>query len=159
MAASRRSTKKPNASNEELLAYYRDMLLIRRFQENAGQLYGMGLIGGFCHLFIGQEDGVVGVHAAANEGDQRVATYGDHGHMLACGMDPYGLMAELTRPRGGLLQGLRSLDAHVSPKRNKFYGAAHLLRNRRAPWGAGLVFWRPRSRRNKQRVFLLSWPG
>ena len=86
--ASAKSAAKPNVSAEELMAYYRDMLLIRRFEEKAGQLYGMGLIGGFCHLYIGQEAVVVGLEAAAKEGDKRITSYRDHGHMLACGMDP-----------------------------------------------------------------------
>ncbi|NND17631.1 MAG: pyruvate dehydrogenase (acetyl-transferring) E1 component subunit alpha, partial [Silicimonas sp.] len=86
--AAKKATRKSNASKEELLKYYREMLLIRRFEEKAGQLYGMGLIGGFCHLYIGQEAVVVGLEAAAEEGDRRITTYRDHGHMLACGMDP-----------------------------------------------------------------------
>ena len=77
------------------------MLLIRRFEEKAGQLYGMGLIGGFCHLYIGQEAVVVGLEAAARDGDKRITSYRDHGHMLACGMDPNGVMAELTGRSGG----------------------------------------------------------
>ncbi|MEQ8368938.1 MAG: thiamine pyrophosphate-dependent enzyme, partial [Roseicyclus sp.] len=87
---------KPNVSADELKHFYKEMLLIRRFEEKAGQLYGMGLIGGFCHLYIGQEAVVVGLEAAAEEGDKRVTSYRDHGHMLACGMDPKGIMAELT---------------------------------------------------------------
>ena len=89
MATARRAAK-PNASKEELLRFYREMLLIRRFEEKAGQLYGMGVIGGFCHLYIGQEAVVVGLESTAKDGDQRVTTYRDHGHMLACGMDPKG---------------------------------------------------------------------
>src|SRR5262249_52121842 len=85
----------------ELLHYYRDMLLIRRFEERAGQMYGMGLIGGFCHLYIGQEAVAVGMQAALKPGDTIVTSYRDHGHMLACGMDPKGVMAELTGRRGG----------------------------------------------------------
>ena len=99
--AARKTAKKPNVSAEELLGYYRDMLLIRRFEEKAGQLYGMGLIGGFCHLYIGQEAVVVGLEAATKEGDKRITSYRDHGHMLACGMDPKGVMAELTGREGG----------------------------------------------------------
>uniref|UniRef100_UPI0039B87577 thiamine pyrophosphate-dependent enzyme n=1 Tax=Albidovulum sp. TaxID=1872424 RepID=UPI0039B87577 len=83
--AARKTTAKSNTSRDDLLAYYRDMLLIRRFEEKAGQLYGMGLIGGFCHLYIGQEAVVVGLEAAAEEGDKRITSYRDHGHMLACG--------------------------------------------------------------------------
>ena len=94
--ATKKPSDKPNVSKEDLLKYYREMLLIRRFEEKAGQLYGMGLIGGFCHLYIGQEAVVVGLEAAAKPGDKRVTSYRDHGHMLACGMDPKGVMAELT---------------------------------------------------------------
>ncbi len=90
---------KPN--KDELPHFYREMLLIRRFEEKAGQLYGMGLIGGFCHLYIGQEAVVVGMQAAIGEGDQVITAYRDHGHMLACGMDPAGVMAELTGRSGG----------------------------------------------------------
>ncbi len=96
---------KAQASAEELLGYYRTMLLIRRFEERAGQLYGMGLIGGFCHLYIGQEAVVVGMQAAIEEGDQVITGYRDHGHMLACGMDPNGVMAELTGRRDGYSSG------------------------------------------------------
>ena len=88
--------EEPDVSAAELLQYYRDMLLIRRFEEKAGQMYGMGLIGGFCHLYIGEEAVVVGVMAAAEDGDSIITSYRDHGHMLACGMDPKGVMAELT---------------------------------------------------------------
>ena len=96
-----KKTSKANVSKDDLLHYYREMLLIRRFEEKAGQLYGMGLIGGFCHLYIGQEAVVVGLEAAAEEGDKRVTSYRDHGHMLACGMEANGVMAELTGRSGG----------------------------------------------------------
>ena len=105
VAAKRKPAKTPNVSKEELLGYYHDMLSIRRFEEKAGQLYGMGLIGGFCHLYIGQEAVVVGLEATAKDGDQRLTSYRDHGHMLACGMDPGGVMAELTGREGGLSKG------------------------------------------------------
>ncbi|MFT6772760.1 MAG: pyruvate dehydrogenase E1 component alpha subunit [Paracoccaceae bacterium] len=136
MAATRR--KKPNASKEELLAFYRDMLLIRRFEEKAGQLYGMGLIGGFCHLYIGQEAVVVGVEAAAKEGDQRVTSYRDHGHMLACGMDPKGVMAELTGREGGYSKG-KGGSMHMFSKEKNFYGG-HGIVGAQVPIGAGLAF-------------------
>ena len=84
---SRKVSKKDNINTEELLSFYKDMLLIRRFEEKAGQLYGMGLIGGFCHLYIGQEAVVVGLEASAKDGDKRITSYRDHGHMLACGME------------------------------------------------------------------------
>ena len=97
--AVKKEPQKSNVSKEELLGFYREMLLIRRFEEKAGQLYGMGLIGGFCHLYIGQEAVVVGLEACTKEGDKRITSYRDHGHMLACGMDPKGVMAELTGRR------------------------------------------------------------
>ncbi|HRK43626.1 MAG TPA: thiamine pyrophosphate-dependent enzyme, partial [Gemmobacter sp.] len=103
--ATKKAPERPNVSKEELLSYYREMLLIRRFEEKAGQLYGMGLIGGFCHLYIGQEAVVVGLEAATEEGDKRVTSYRDHGHMLACGMDAKGVMAELTGRIGGSSKG------------------------------------------------------
>src|SRR5260221_8559818 len=93
----------PDVSAEALKRWYADMLLIRRFEERAGQMYGMGLIGGFCHLYIGQEAVVVGMQAALKEGDTIITSYRDHGHMLACGMDPKGVMAELTGRHGGYL--------------------------------------------------------
>src|SRR5215469_11191910 len=85
----------PELAPEQVLKLYRDMLLIRRFEEKAGQMYGMGLIGGFCHLYIGEEAVVVGVMSAVEEGDSIITSYRDHGHMLASGMDPKGVMAEL----------------------------------------------------------------
>ena len=91
----------PSLTPEQELEAYRQMLLIRRFEEKAGQLYGMGLIGGFCHLYIGQEAVVTGMQMAREEGDQVITAYRDHGHMLACGMDPKGVMAELTGRRHG----------------------------------------------------------
>ena len=105
--------KPADFTKEQELAAYRDMLLIRRFEEKAGQLYGMGFIGGFCHLYIGQEAVVTGVKMALIEGDQMITAYRDHGHMLAMGMTPRGVMAELTGRHGGLLQGQGRLDAHV----------------------------------------------
>ena len=83
-------------NREEMEHFYREMLLIRRFEEKAGQLYGMGLIGGFCHLYIGQEAVVTGINSVQQEGDTVITTYRDHAHMLACGMDAKGIMAELT---------------------------------------------------------------
>ncbi|QHQ34569.1 pyruvate dehydrogenase (acetyl-transferring) E1 component subunit alpha [Algicella marina] len=129
---------KPNASKDELLHYYREMLMIRRFEEKAGQLYGMGLIGGFCHLYIGQEAVVVGLEAAAKEGDQRVTSYRDHGHMLACGMDPKGVMAELTGREGGYSRG-KGGSMHMFSKEKDFYGG-HGIVGAQVPIGAGLAF-------------------
>ena len=136
--AARKTTKKPNVSAEELKTYYRDMLLIRRFEEKAGQLYGMGLIGGFCHLYIGQEAVVVGLEAAAEEGDKRVTSYRDHGHMLACGMDPNGVMAELTGREGGYSRG-KGGSMHMFSKEKHFYGG-HGIVGAQVPIGAGLAF-------------------
>ena len=136
--AAKKSSKKPNVSAEELTSYYRDMLLIRRFEEKAGQLYGMGLIGGFCHLYIGQEAVVVGLEAAAEEGDKRVTSYRDHGHMLACGMDPNGVMAELTGREGGYSKG-KGGSMHMFSKEKHFYGG-HGIVAAQVPLGAGLAF-------------------
>ncbi|MCT4576226.1 MULTISPECIES: pyruvate dehydrogenase (acetyl-transferring) E1 component subunit alpha [Donghicola] len=136
--ATRKSPAKPNVSADELLEYYREMLLIRRFEEKAGQLYGMGLIGGFCHLYIGQEAVVVGLEAAASEGDKRVTSYRDHGHMLACGMDPKGVMAELTGREGGYSRG-KGGSMHMFSKEKHFYGG-HGIVGAQVPIGAGLAF-------------------
>ena len=114
------------------------MLLIRRFEEKAGQLYGMGLIGGFCHLYIGQEAVVVGLEAAAEEGDKRVTSYRDHGHMLACGMNPDGVMAELTGRIGGYSKG-KGGSMHMFSKEKHFYGG-HGIVAAQVPIGAGLAF-------------------
>lgn len=136
--AAQKPTKKTNASAEELKAYYRDMLLIRRFEEKAGQLYGMGLIGGFCHLYIGQEAVVVGLEATAKDGDSRITTYRDHGHMLACGMDPDGVMAELTGREGGYSRG-KGGSMHMFSKEKRFYGG-HGIVGANVPLGAGIAF-------------------
>ena len=139
MAAAKRTTsKKSNVSKEDLLQYYRDMLGIRRFEEKAGQLYGMGLIGGFCHLYIGQEAIVVGLEATAKDGDQRLTSYRDHGHMLACGMDPKGVMAELTGREGGYSKG-KGGSMHMFSKEKEFYGG-HGIVGAQVPIGAGLAF-------------------
>ncbi|KHQ52280.1 pyruvate dehydrogenase (acetyl-transferring) E1 component subunit alpha [Mameliella alba] len=136
--AARKTTAKPNVSPEELTQYYRDMLLIRRFEEKAGQLYGMGLIGGFCHLYIGQEAVVVGLEAAAEDGDKRITSYRDHGHMLACGMDPNGVMAELTGREGGYSKG-KGGSMHMFSREKHFYGG-HGIVGAQVPLGAGLAF-------------------
>lgn len=126
------------ASTEELLHYYREMLLIRRFEEKAGQMYGMGLIGGFCHLYIGQEAVVVGLQAAVTAADASITTYRDHGHMLACGMDPKGVMAELTGRRGGYSRG-KGGSMHMFSREKKFYGG-HGIVGASVPIGTGLAF-------------------
>jgi pyruvate dehydrogenase E1 component alpha subunit len=128
----------PGFTREEELAAYREMLLIRRFEERAGQLYGMGFIGGFCHLYIGQEAVVVGLQMAAKPGDQVITTYRDHGHMLATGMEPKGVMAELTGRRGGYSRG-KGGSMHMFSKEKHFYGG-HGIVGASVPLGAGLAF-------------------
>ncbi|MFT4717611.1 MAG: pyruvate dehydrogenase E1 component alpha subunit [Paracoccaceae bacterium] len=136
--AAKKPAKKSNTSKEELMDHYREMLLIRRFEEKAGQLYGMGLIGGFCHLYIGQEAVVVGLEATAKDGDQRVTSYRDHGHMLACGMDPKGVMAELTGRIDGYSKG-KGGSMHMFSAEKNFYGG-HGIVAAQVPLGAGLGF-------------------
>ena len=126
------------ATKDELLEYYRMMLLIRRFEEKAGQLYGMGHIGGFCHLYIGQEAVVTGLEALKVDGDQVITGYRDHGHMLACGMDPKGVMAELTGRAGGYSKG-KGGSMHMFSAEKKFYGG-HGIVGAQVPIGAGLAF-------------------
>ena len=122
----------------ELKKYYRDMLLIRRFEERAGQMYGMGLIGGFCHLYIGQEAVVVGMQAAIAKGDAVITGYRDHGHMLACGMEANGVMAELTGRRSGYSKG-KGGSMHMFSKEKAFYGG-HGIVGAQVPLGTGLAF-------------------
>ncbi len=129
---------KLNISAEDLLGYYREMLLIRRFEEKAGQFYGMGLIGGFCHLYIGQEAVVVGMQACITEADSQVTSYRDHGHMLACGMDPGGVMAELTGRAGGYSKG-KGGSMHMFSHDEKFYGG-HGIVGAQVPIGSGIAF-------------------
>src|SRR6266436_4602428 len=125
-------------SSKEQLRYFRDMLLIRRFEERAGQMYGMGLIGGFCHLYIGQEAVVVGMQAALQEGDTIVTSYRDHGHMLACGMDPKGVMSELTGRRCGYSHG-KGGSMHMFSREKNFFGG-HGIVGAQVPIGTGLGF-------------------
>ena len=125
-------------SREEEFQALRLMLLIRRFEEKAGQMYGMGLIGGFCHLYIGQEAVVVGVEMAKRDGDQMITGYRDHGHMLACGMDPKGVMAELTGRRGGYSKG-KGGSMHMFSREKNFYGG-HGIVGAPVPIGTGLAF-------------------
>ena len=129
---------KPTATKEELLEYYREMLLIRRFEERAGQLYGMGLIGGFCHLYIGQEAIAVGCEAAKRPGDQMITGYRDHGHMLVCGMDPKEVMAELTGRSGGSSKG-KGGSMHMFSTEAAFYGG-HGIVGAQVSLGTGLAF-------------------
>jgi len=136
--ASPKTAKKSNISKEELMGFYREMLQIRRFEEKAGQLYGMGVIGGFCHLYIGQEAIVVGLEATSKEGDERITSYRDHGHMLACGMDPKGVMAELAGRSAGYSKG-KGGSMHMFSAEKKFYGG-HGIVGAQVPIGAGLAF-------------------
>ncbi len=123
---------------ERLKHFYHDMLLIRRFEEKAGQLYGMGLIGGFCHLYIGQEAVVVGMQATLQPRDQVITTYRDHGHMLACGMDPSGVMAELTGRHSGYSGG-KGGSMHMFSREKNFFGG-HGIVGANVPIGTGLAF-------------------
>ncbi|MDR3496058.1 MAG: pyruvate dehydrogenase (acetyl-transferring) E1 component subunit alpha [Ancalomicrobiaceae bacterium] len=125
-------------SADEELASYRMMLLIRRFEEKAGQMYGMGLIGGFCHLYIGQEAVVVGIKLAMEDGDQFITGYRDHGHMLAAGMDANGVMAELTGRQGGYSRG-KGGSMHMFSTEKQFFGG-HGIVGAQVPLGTGLAF-------------------
>jgi pyruvate dehydrogenase E1 component alpha subunit len=122
---------------EELLKFYQDMLLIRRFEERAGQLYGMGLIGGFCHLYIGQEAIAVGMQSIQQKGDQIITGYRDHGHMLAAGMDPKEVMAELTGRAGGSSRG-KGGSMHMFDIETGFYGG-HGIVGAQVSLGTGLA--------------------
>jgi pyruvate dehydrogenase E1 component alpha subunit len=127
-----------NRDPQQLLQFYRDMLLIRRFEEKAGQLYGMGLIAGFCHLYIGQEAVVVGIQSAADPMDSVITTYRDHGHMLACGMEARGVMAELTGRIGGYSRG-KGGSMHMFSLEKRFFGG-HGIVGASVPLGTGLAF-------------------
>ncbi|HEY9213099.1 MAG TPA: pyruvate dehydrogenase (acetyl-transferring) E1 component subunit alpha [Ancylobacter sp.] len=140
-ASARRSEKTTNKldfTKAEELDAYRRMLEIRRFEEKAGQMYGMGLIGGFCHLYIGQEAVVVGMQLALKQGDQVITGYRDHGHMLACGMDPKGVMAELTGRRGGYSKG-KGGSMHMFSTEKGFFGG-HGIVGAQVSLGTGLAF-------------------
>jgi pyruvate dehydrogenase E1 component alpha subunit len=128
---------RPFTRDEDMRAY-KDMLLIRRFEEKAGQLYGMGLIGGFCHLYIGQEAVVVGMQMATKTGDQVITGYRDHGHMLACGMEANGVMAELTGRRGGYSKG-KGGSMHMFSVEKQFFGG-HGIVGAQVSLGTGLAF-------------------
>jgi pyruvate dehydrogenase E1 component alpha subunit len=128
----------PEFSKDQELTAFRHMLRIRRFEEKAGQLYGMGLIGGFCHLYIGEEAVVVGMQMVLKPGDQVITGYRDHGHMLACGMDPKGVMAELTGRRGGYSKG-KGGSMHMFSVEKGFYGG-HGIVGAPVPLGTGLAF-------------------
>jgi pyruvate dehydrogenase E1 component alpha subunit len=128
----------PPLTKEQELSAYRQMLLIRRFEEKAGQMYGMGLIGGFCHLYIGQEAVVVGMQMTLKEGDEVITGYRDHGHMLACGMDPKGVMAELTGRQHGYSKG-KGGSMHMFSVERGFFGG-HGIVGAQVPLGTGLAF-------------------
>ncbi len=134
MPKSKSSTNSP----ADLLTAYRQMLLIRRFEEKAGQLYGMGKIGGFCHLYIGQEAVVIGIQDASTKGDSVITSYRDHGHMLACGMDPRGVMAELTGRAGGFSKG-KGGSMHMFSRAERFFGG-HGIVGAQVSIGNGLGF-------------------
>ena len=146
MAQTRSKTTKPDRKSngaadsvdkEQLLGFYEQMMLIRRFEERAGQLYGMGLIGGFCHLYIGQEAVAVGVQSVKEKGDQVITAYRDHGHMLACGMDPKSVMAELTGRATGASHG-KGGSMHMFSVENDFYGG-HGIVGAQVSLGTGLA--------------------
>ncbi len=132
------TTKPANFTREEELEAFSHMLLIRRFEERASQMYGMGLIGGFCHLYIGQEAVVTGVKMASKKGDQFITGYRDHGHMLAAGMDPNGVMAELTGRASGYSHG-KGGSMHMFSREEQFFGG-HGIVGAMVPLGTGLAF-------------------
>ena len=141
-ATATKAKTQPNApqfTNEQDLDAFREMLLIRRFEEKAGQMYGMGLIGGFCHLYIGQEAVVTGVTMASKKGeDAQITGYRDHGHMLAMGLDPKGVMAELTGRQGGLSKG-KGGSMHMFSNEHRFYGGNGIV-GAQVALGTGLAF-------------------
>lgn len=140
------SNTSPEPGAEEMKKLYRDMLLIRRFEEKAGQLYGMGLIGGFCHLYIGQEAVVTGIQSVQEEGDTVVTTYRDHGHMLACGMEAKGVMAELTGRSTGYSRG-KGGSMHMFSLEKNFFGG-HGIVGASTAIGTGLGFYHKYSEDN-----------
>ncbi|WP_180897175.1 pyruvate dehydrogenase (acetyl-transferring) E1 component subunit alpha [Martelella soudanensis] len=143
-SGSRKTSKKQDSpkiaefDREQELHALREMLMIRRFEEKAGQLYGMGFIGGFCHLYIGQEAVVVGMQMALKDGDEIITSYRDHGHMLATGMEARGVMAELTGRRSGYSKG-KGGSMHMFSKEKAFYGG-HGIVGAQVPLGTGLAF-------------------
>jgi pyruvate dehydrogenase E1 component alpha subunit len=136
--APHKASAPPELGKEQELSAFRSMLLIRRFEEKAGQLYGMGLIGGFCHLYIGQEAVVVGMQMTLKEGDEVITGYRDHGHMLACDMDPKGVMAELTGRQHGYSKG-KGGSMHMFSVEKGFFGG-HGIVGAQVPLGTGLAF-------------------
>lgn len=130
--------KAENFTKEQVIGFYRKMLLIRRFEEKAGQLYGMGLIGGFCHLSIGQEAVAVGTQAASKPGDAFITSYRDHGLMLACNSDPNVVMAELTGKETGCSKG-KGGSMHIFDVEKNFFGG-HGIVGAQVPIGTGIAF-------------------
>lgn len=137
-SAAKKSPSKLTPGKDEALRLYGDMMLIRRFEERCTQLYGMGEIGGFCHLYIGQEAVVVGIQSMQHDDDTTITQYRDHGHMLAAGMDPDGVMAELTGRIGGYSKG-KGGSMHMFSKEKGFYGG-HGIVGASVPLGTGLAF-------------------
>ena len=136
MAKAVTASKTAAVDKDQLLSFYRSMLLIRRFEERAGQLYGMGLIGGFCHLYIGQEAIAVGMQAIKQDGDQVITAYRAHGHMLVCGVDPKSVMAELTGRAAGVSKG-KGGSMHMFETSADFYGG-HGIVGAQVSLGTGL---------------------
>jgi pyruvate dehydrogenase E1 component alpha subunit len=137
--AAKAKSNSPELTKDEELHAFREMLLIRRFEEKAGQMYGMGLIGGFCHLYIGQEAVVTGITMASKKGeDAQITGYRDHGHMLVMGLDPKGVMAELTGRQGGLSKG-KGGSMHMFSNEHRFYGGNGIV-GAQVPLGTGLAF-------------------
>jgi pyruvate dehydrogenase E1 component alpha subunit len=139
LQAAHANNKRFDATDEQLLQFYEQMLLIRRFEEKAGQLYGLGLIGGFCHLYIGQEAVAVGLQSALVTGKDSVITgYRDHGHMLAYGIDPNVIMAELTGRGAGISRG-KGGSMHMFSTEHRFFGG-HGIVGAQVSLGTGLAF-------------------
>ncbi|MBM3481919.1 MAG: pyruvate dehydrogenase (acetyl-transferring) E1 component subunit alpha [Alphaproteobacteria bacterium] len=128
----------PEPTRDDLLGYYRQMLLLRRFEEKAGQMYGMGLIGGFCHLYIGQEAVATGIHAALGQGDSVITGYRCHAHLILAGSDPKAVMAELTGRAGGVSKG-KGGSMHMFSEKGHFFGG-HGIVGAQVALGAGLAF-------------------
>jgi pyruvate dehydrogenase E1 component alpha subunit len=156
-AKTRTKAEAPDRSDkDELLAFHRQMLLIRRFEERAGQLYGMGLVGGFCHLYIGQEAIAVGMQTVKQQGDQIITAYRAHGHMLACGVDPKAVMSELTGREPGVSKG-KGGSMHMFAPKNDFYGG-HGIVGAQVSLGTGLGFSN-RYRKNGKVAFVYFGDG
>ena len=137
-AKQEKTREKLELTPEKLLQFYHTMLLIRRFEERAGQMYGMGMIGGFCHLYIGQEAVVVGMQDCIEHGDQVITSYRDHGHIIAAGMDPKLVLAELMGRATGCSRG-KGGSMHMYDMKNHFYGG-HGIVGAMVPLGTGLAF-------------------